>query len=99
MAGWQVRVGLVDADRNAERTRAIAALAVGVAGVAIGTGDDPAAADVGARVDDAYALQLDVAVRSCRSAAGNQPGRNGRAGVLKDMTGDVYRVDGRATPA
>src|SRR5262249_23523884 len=77
MAGGQVRVGLVDADRDAERTGAIAALAVGVAGVAVGTGDDPAAADVGARALDAYDVQLDVAVRSCRSAAGNQPGRNG----------------------
>jgi hypothetical protein len=64
MAGWQVRVGLVDADRDAERTGAVAALAVDVAGIAIGTGDDPAAADVGARVVDAYDLQLDVAVRS-----------------------------------
>src|SRR5215813_11487803 len=83
MAGWQVRVGLVDADRDAERTGAVAALAVDVAGIAIGTGDDPAAADVGPWVVDAYDLQLDVAVRSYRSAAGNQPclltvkGRNG----------------------
>src|SRR5262249_31363582 len=44
---------------------------------AVGTGDDPAAADVGTRALDAYDVQLDVAVRSCRSAAGNQPGRNG----------------------
>src|SRR5262249_48657276 len=77
MAGGQVRVGLVDADRDAERTRAIAALAVSVAGIAIRTGDHSAAAEVGARIVDADDLQLDVAVRSCRSAAGNQPDRNG----------------------
>jgi hypothetical protein len=55
---------LVDADRDTERTGAIAALAVGIAGIAIGAGDDPAAADVGTRVIDAYDAQLDVAVRS-----------------------------------
>jgi hypothetical protein len=64
MAGCQVRIGLVNADRDAERTGAIAALAVGIAGIAIGAGDDPAAADVGTRVVDAYHAQLDVAVRS-----------------------------------
>ena len=66
---------MIDTDRDAERTGAVAALPVGVAGVTIGAGDDPAAADVGARVVDALDVQLDVTVGSHqpRSAAGNQP--------------------------
>src|SRR5262245_1382821 len=77
MARRQVRVLLVDADRDAERAAVVPAHTIGVTRVPIGAGDEAATGYVRSRAVDALDVQLDEAV-GFRLATRDQPGGHPR---------------------